>query len=251
MRVTARTRVTEETCRLKKEKRRAFDRDAGQCSRSPRASVDVDAIVSNVRVRHRCMSVHNESSVVLRRIKELVADPDQVVGILMLERNAWTNAGVHEQEIAANEQIAQTLHEQFVCARKSVDKAAAHVGGRFGTSAQFDAIGCERLHASELLPVWQQSGILQETFHHGLVVAAQAHRMMCDKPDRKQIDHRSGVRPPVDVVAEIDLDGLRDWPAPDVVIDPIGDLAEQISPAMDVTNDIDARIGWRRRGNGV
>jgi hypothetical protein len=44
---------------------------------------------------------------------------------------------------------------------------------------------------------------------------------------------------------------LRDRPAPDVVIDPIGDLAEQISPAMDVTNDIDARIGRRRRANGV
>ena len=126
---------------------------------------------------------------------------------------------MHEQEIAATELIAQALHEQFVCTRKRVEKAAVQIDGCLGVVMQLDAIGCKRLHAAQWLPVLQDGRILKEPFHHSFVVAAQAHRAISNEPDRKQIDHRPGVRPAIDIVAEIDFDRMRDRPAPDVVVD--------------------------------
>ena len=114
--------------------RRSFDRDAGQSSRSPRTSIDVDSVAPDIRMRHRRVTVHNESFVVSRRVEELVANPDQIVEILSLDRDVRTNAGVNEQEIAAAELIAQALHEQFVCTRKGVEKAAMQIDGGLGSS---------------------------------------------------------------------------------------------------------------------
>ena len=143
------------------------------------------------------------------------------------------------------ELIAQTLHEQFVCTRKRVEKAALQIEGCLALVVQLDAVGCKRLHAAQWLPVLQDGRILKEPFHHSFVVAAQTHGAIGNEPDREQIDHRPGVRSAIDVVAEIDFDRMRDRPAPDVVVDACRDLAQQIGPAVDVTDRIDACIGWR------
>jgi hypothetical protein len=38
---------------------------------------------------------------------------------------------------------------------------------------------------------------------------------------------------------------MRDWPAPDVVVDARRDFAQQISTTVDITDRVDACIGWR------
>ena len=108
--------------------------------------------------------------------EELVPNPDQIVNILMFDRDVRANAGMHEQEIAATELIAHALHEQFVCTRKRINKAAMQVEGCLVFVVQLDAVGCKRLHAAQWQPVLQDGRILKEPFHHSFVVAAQTHR---------------------------------------------------------------------------
>ena len=177
--------------------------------------------------------------------QELVTNPYQVVGVLPVDRDIRTNAGVNEQEISAAELIAQALHEQFVSARKDAEKAAMQIAGGLGSVAQLDAIGRERLHAAQLLPVVEDGRILKETFHHGFVVATQANRAIRNQPDRQQIDHCPGTRPAIDIVAEIDLDRMCDRSASDVIVDTSDYLTQQVGPTVDIANGIDACVGWR------
>ena len=74
-------------------------------------------------MRDRCVAVYDEAAVVLDRVEELMTDPEQIVRILLPDRNAGVNAGMDKQKISATEMIAQTLQKQFVCTRKSVPKA--------------------------------------------------------------------------------------------------------------------------------
>ena len=196
-------------------------------------------------MRHRRMSVHDESFVFPRAIEELITNPDQIICILMFDRNIRTNARMHEQEISATELVAQALHDQFVCTWKGVEKAAVQIVRRLGSVAQLDAIGRKRLHAAQLLPVLQNRRVLKEPVHHSFMVATQAHRAIGNEPDREQINHRPGMRTAIDVVAEIDFDSMRDRSAPDVVVDARSDFAQQVGPAVDVTDRIDACIRGR------
>src|SRR5580692_10329735 len=60
----------------------AFDRDTGQGSRAPRSRIDVHPVNTDIRMRHRSMSMHNEFAMVPRRTEELVAYPEQIIRIL-------------------------------------------------------------------------------------------------------------------------------------------------------------------------
>ena len=69
--------------------------------------------------------------------------------------------------------------------------------------------------------------------------------MIGNQTDREQIDHCPGVRTAIDVVAEIHFDRMRDRSAPNVVVDARSDFAQQVGPAVDITDRIDACIGGR------
>jgi len=94
------------------------------------------------------VAVHHELFVASRRVEELVANPDKIVNILLLDRHVRPNAGVYEQEIAATELVAQASHDQFVLTRKRIEKAAMQIGSGFCVIAQLNTIGCKRLHAA-------------------------------------------------------------------------------------------------------
>src|SRR6185295_15451044 len=89
------------------EDRRSLNRNTSQGSSSPRTSINIDSVMSYVRMWHRCVAVHHEPFVASRRVEELVANPDKIVNILLLDRHVRPNAGVYEQEIAATELVAQ------------------------------------------------------------------------------------------------------------------------------------------------
>src|SRR6202035_2066810 len=100
------------------QNRRALDRDARESSRSPRSGVDVDAVMPDIGMRNRRMTMNDEVPVVLRRVEELMTNPKQVMEILLLDRGIGADAGVNEQEIPATKAVAQALQKQLVRARK-------------------------------------------------------------------------------------------------------------------------------------
>ncbi len=86
----------------------ALDGNAGQSSGAPSSGVDVDPVLLDVGMRHRRMAMNDKVSVVLRRVEKLMANPEQIVEVLPLDRNARANPGMDEQEVSAAETVVET-----------------------------------------------------------------------------------------------------------------------------------------------
>src|SRR2546423_119116 len=177
----------EQTC-SQKQNRRAFNCSTGQATRLPRAGVDVDAVEPDIGMRHWCVSMHDEFAVVFIRVEKLVANPDEIVGILALDRNAGADAGVHEQKVSAAVTVVQALQEQFVGPREYRDKAAAQLSGGFAV-ARMNAVGGQCLQRAELLPMRKKALVSKKAFHQGLVIAAQAHRAVFDDTNSQRVNN--------------------------------------------------------------
>jgi hypothetical protein len=75
--------------------------------RSKRASEDsagvkIDAVWTDVgfAARKRRVTMDNEPAVVVRRGKEWLTNPKEVAASLLVERDAWANAGVDEKALS-------------------------------------------------------------------------------------------------------------------------------------------------------
>jgi len=85
--------------------------------------------------------------VIRRRVEKLVADPAQVLRILLRQRDARPDAGMDEQEVAAAEAVAQALQEQFVGAGKGADEGLLQVECRVAGAERDAELGGERRQA--------------------------------------------------------------------------------------------------------
>ena len=86
----------------------ALENNTSQRSRLPRAGIDVDAVVAKIGMRNWCVPMNNALAVMMCRVEELAADPEQVMHRLPIERDTWANARMHEQVIAAADPRLQT-----------------------------------------------------------------------------------------------------------------------------------------------
>ena len=68
------------------------------------------------RLRDR-VAVDDDLAVVLARMQELVADPQQIVALLPLERNARADAGMDEEIVSFDVRQRQAAHELHMAAR--------------------------------------------------------------------------------------------------------------------------------------
>ena len=91
--------------------------------------------------------MHDDLAVVSLQLQELAPDPDEIVGVLLLDADAGTNAGMHEQKISARVTVVQALQEQFVGSRQQREQAATQIL-RAVAIARLDIVGGERLQSS-------------------------------------------------------------------------------------------------------
>ena len=90
--------------------------------------------------------------------------------------------------LAAAKAAAEALQEDLVCRREGAPKTTMRVNFSVDPGARTNAVGCQGLHAAQLQPWMKVGWISQEILHHGLMIAAQAHRAISHQPDRQQID---------------------------------------------------------------
>ena len=60
---------------------------------------------------HRGVAVHDDLAMIDRRVQELVANPEQIFGALLCDRDTRTYSRVDEQKISTSETIAQALEK--------------------------------------------------------------------------------------------------------------------------------------------
>src|SRR6202165_1718647 len=171
------------------QNRCALDSNAGEGSRAPSPGFDFDSVMPDIGMWHRRMAVDDKHSVVLCRVEELVTNPEQILKILPLDRDARANTGMYKQEISAIKTVAETLQEQFVCTRKGAAKAPMQFDFSFDRPrARRYAVGCKGMHAAQLQPRTKIGRVSKEILHQDIVITTQAHRAIFDKPDGQQIN---------------------------------------------------------------
>jgi len=98
----------------------------------------------------------------------------------------------------------------------------------------------EGLEASVLDPARASLGISQEVEQHDLVIAPQGDDFRRKLIAHKTLQDSGRVGPKIDVVTDGNRHGLMNWIPSDICRDQIGDLGQQIRPAMDVANGVDS-----------
>src|SRR4051812_41709400 len=91
----------------------ALDQQRGEHARRKRAGIDIDAVLSHLRIARRRVAVHDDLGEKPVVIEERIADPDQVARLLLVEWNAGPDAGMAEEEIT-----------ELDCKEEIVDEAA-------------------------------------------------------------------------------------------------------------------------------
>ena len=101
-----------------------LEHEAGEPAGPHRPGVDGDAVRVVLDHRHDGVAVHDLEAEVGGRAQERLANPDQVVAILRLERDARADAGVHEQVAADAQRQRAGVEEIQVLRREGHDERA-------------------------------------------------------------------------------------------------------------------------------
>src|ERR1700730_8230381 len=80
----------------------SLDYEASQSSGRICTGINVDAVGANLRVQHWCVSVHNNFSEVSFVMKKIVANPEQIFFVLLIQRDAGAHPRMNKKEVFAD-----------------------------------------------------------------------------------------------------------------------------------------------------
>ena len=185
--------------------------------------------------------MHDHAAMIMAVGQEGAADPAQIMGLLLVDRDARADAGMDEQIIAEAERVAEAFEEGDM---RRGHGGAEHLGDpRFVHRLQrgrIDAVARRAGVPAEPQPVISEPGFAREHAQQDLfVIAEQEQRLGREMVERSQpFDDARGVRAAIDQVAqEHDRRGV-DRTIMDVVLDPPQQVVDQIEPAMDIADRV-------------
>ncbi len=191
------------------------------------------------------MAVDDHKAVVAAIPQELLANPDQVFRILLLERHARPNAGVDEQivakadvELEGFDEVAVRLRHLFgELPRQAPVVVSAEQGATdrhpVGTQGRVAAVHEEG--RAELRRLRHKTG------QQGVVIAAQAQRPAIRGGELYQaVDDGRRIGAAVGVVADVDDAMVGDRPGGQVGGDLAVDLGQHGVAAMDIADGVEA-----------
>jgi hypothetical protein len=181
----------------------AFDHRRGQHAGAIGAGIDAKAVGSLIDAVADGMAMNDEAAMVVRVGQERLADPAQVVRLLVLNRDAGTDTGVNKQVIAEPDGVAGLLQE---CDMRRRDRLAQHRGdphlvhclqGGGGQAVAFDT-GV----AAKPQPVIGEARLAIEDAQQDLLVIAEQQQRLGRKAGQRAnpFDDAGGVRPAVDQI---------------------------------------------------
>src|SRR5690554_4524353 len=101
-----------------------LEHQAGQATGPAGAGVDADPVGAHDRLGFDRVTVHDDASQIAPGTQERLADPQEIVDRLLIERHRRIDPGVHEQVIAALEAELEPLQELHVAARNALAQMA-------------------------------------------------------------------------------------------------------------------------------
>ncbi len=188
------------------------------------------------------MAVHDDLAEIGTGEEELVADPQQVLHRLTIERNARLDPGMDEIEIAFDMTERELAQEREMTRRQPIAQLALSAREVAVARRRLDTVGPQRRTAAIGEPGRSDLGIGEETQHAVLVVAEKMNALEAgDRAIDQPVDHLARALAAIDIVAEIDDDLARPRRRRGVVLDAPVDLAQEVGAAMDVADRVGSR----------
>jgi hypothetical protein len=174
---------------------RSFQHHASQPAAEHRPGIDIDPVRSDLRLVGGRMAVNHDDAVVAVVPQEFLANPDQVLRVLSVERYPRPDAGMAEEIVAEADGQRQASQERPMRLRH-FRRQLFRQGGELAVDEprhrRHHAIGTQRRVAA--IAEQHRSGfvrIVEETDQHLVMVAAQADDMAVGRDQRRQLsDHR-------------------------------------------------------------
>jgi DDE superfamily endonuclease len=202
------------------------------------SGIDVDSIWANIRFFDRRVAVHNDLAEPVLVQEKVFPGPQQVVLVLLRQRDTGSNTGVREEVIAAGDGLLQTRQEATVALGQVGVKCLSQLAplALIRIDDRRHAVGQKRLEPSELSPVIERGGIAQKPRNIGFVVALEADHAMALATRNQKIEHFTRLRSAVDVIAEQNLNDPGGRVGGHVGVDPGKERPEQVGAAGKATN---------------
>jgi hypothetical protein len=221
---------------------------AGQAAGGKGAGVDADPIGPDVRVVGDGVPMHHDPAMRLAEVEEVVADIEDVLRSLPVDRDARTDAGMHEEIIPLDMMEREAAQPAQMPGRQEPGQLGAQMGESLHafrrTRLGVDAVAVEGGRPAVIEPRRPDRGILQEVEHRLLVIAEQVHLLESgERLVKQEVDDLPRFQPAIDVIAEIDHDPLPVPVRRGVGQDHGLQLPQQVAASMDVANDIDPPPG--------
>src|SRR5262249_20342611 len=89
----------------------SLDYEASQSTGSIRTGIYVDAVRANLRLRHRCVSVHNNFFETSFVIEKIIADREQIVLALVSQRDARAHSSMHKEEVLTDKRNSELVEK--------------------------------------------------------------------------------------------------------------------------------------------
>ena len=193
------------------------------------------------------MAVHHDLAEVTVGLQELVSDPEQVLGALLLERDTRPDARVHEEIVALAMRHRETLEEASVARRQVLGELLLGLTEKRGArehAGRLDAVAPESRVAAVHHPSPADREVLQESQHHLLMVTHERRHLQARGPVvHHPIDNRARVGSTIDVVAEENEPLGRLSMSGRILGDLREERLQQIGPAVDVAHGVEPASG--------
>src|SRR5579883_3462435 len=226
----------------------AFEHKAGEDACGIGAGVDSDPVLPYLGRLCDAVPVDYDLAVVALVVEEGLADPKDILVLLVVERDAGKDAGMDEKIVALNVPALKPAQETHVPRRRFGCEMLAQAIEARAISSQgaehADPVALQGRIAAVEEPAQPHLRILEETQHELFVIALEANRLEPRRrPFQQQLDHFSGIRPTIDIIAEID-DAVAQRRRPARILgDTVVEQAQKVHPPMDVADGVDAPTG--------
>ena len=228
-----------------------FKNQTGQATAGECAGIDADAVGTQSRGLGDTVPVDDDLAEIEARLKEFVADPKHVFRNLMIERDTWPDARMHEGIIALDMHERQTVEKRAMFDRElACEFALCALEFLFvcDDSRRSHAVAVKRGVAAIGEPLGADLFVFEEAEEAIFVISLEVHGFEAGEGVAEQkIDHAARVRSPIDIIAKINDDLALGAVRRSVFSHLPKEIAQRAQTAMNVADGIKARPGGNLR----
>jgi hypothetical protein len=208
--------------------------------------INVDPIGENLWASGRAVPVHHNFPEINIAREKFIADPQQVILMLLRERDAWAHTGMAQKITADCQRGFKRAEKLSVGLRQHRAKGCCGrvVSPTSHQRAHVYAVRVQRLKATEAAPVVRNRWINKKSFEDGFMVALQRRERSRKGIAGEPFYDPLRVRAAVNIIAQCHSEAIGDRSDFQIACDAYNHTVEEIRSAVEIADNVNA--GGRR-----